>query len=52
MAKFSVCFETVVKDFDNLLGSLYEIKNESPEDHAKYMKAVAGLLERMGEKVK
>lgn len=52
VAKFSVCFETIVRDFDNLLGSLYEIKTSTPEDHEKYRKAVTGLMDRMAEKVK
>ncbi len=51
MAKFSVCFETVVRDFDNLLGALYEIKTTAPEEHKKYQNAVTGLLERMKEKL-
>lgn len=52
MAKFAVCFETVVRDFDNLLGALYEIKTTAPEEHEKYQNAVTGLLERMKEKLK
>ncbi|MFE0394734.1 DUF3102 domain-containing protein [Paenibacillus lactis] len=51
MAKFAVCFETVVRDFDNLLGALYEIKTTAPEEHEKYQNAVTGLLERMKEKL-
>lgn len=51
MAKFAVCFETVVKDFDNLLSAVYEIKTSLPDEHPKYQKAVASLIERMAEKV-
>ena len=52
MAKFAVCFETVVKDFDNLLGALYEIKTSAVDEYPKYQKAVGGLIERMAEKVR
>jgi len=51
MVKFAVCFETVVRDLDNLLGALYEIKTTAPEQHEKYQNAVTGLLERMKEKL-
>ncbi|RAR39644.1 DUF3102 domain-containing protein [Paenibacillus sp. MDMC362] len=52
MAKFAVIFETVVKDFDNLLGALYEIKTTAPDEHIKYLNAVSGLLGRMSDKAK
>ncbi|KOR90641.1 hypothetical protein AM231_06015 [Paenibacillus solani] len=52
MAKFAVIFETVVKDFDNLLGALYEIKTTAPDEHERFLNAVTGLLGRMSEKAK
>ncbi|QCT02707.1 hypothetical protein E6C60_1992 [Paenibacillus algicola] len=52
LAKFAVCFETVVRDFDNLLNTLYEIKTSVPEEYDKYSNAVNGLLSRMTEKLK
>lgn len=52
MAKFAVIFETVVKDFDNLLGALYEIRTTAPDEHARFLNAVTGLLGRMSEKAK
>lgn len=52
MAKFSVCFEAVVKDFDNLLSALYEVKTAASEEHPKFQRAVSSLLDRMLERVK
>ncbi|AZS17407.1 DUF3102 domain-containing protein [Paenibacillus lutimineralis] len=51
-AKFAAYFEAVVRDYDNLLSTLYEIQSSVPDEHIKYRTAVAGLLERMAEKIK
>lgn len=51
LAKFSVGFETIVRDFDNLLTTLYEIKTTVPDEYEKYRKAVNGLIGRMSEKL-
>jgi len=52
LAKFAVYFEAVTNNFGNLLSVLHEIKTNVPEEYEKYRNAAAGLLERMGEKVK
>ncbi|MDR9857851.1 DUF3102 domain-containing protein [Paenibacillus sp. VCA1] len=52
LAKFAVYFEAVTNNFSNLLSVLHEIKTNVPEEYEKYRNAAAGLLDRMGEKVK
>ncbi|WP_339321391.1 DUF3102 domain-containing protein [Paenibacillus sp. FSL W8-0194] len=52
LAKFAVYFEAVTNNFSNLLSVLHEIKTNVPEEYEKYRNAAAGLLNRMGEKVK
>lgn len=52
LAKFSVQFDAVVRDFDSLLGTLHEIKSVLPDEHAKYLKVVQALIDRMAEKAK
>ncbi|PLR93218.1 DUF3102 domain-containing protein [Bacillus sp. T33-2] len=47
--KFSVCFEQLVKNFGDLLGSLSEIQN--PTNQEKYKNAVRGLINKMSEKL-
>ncbi|MUG68659.1 DUF3102 domain-containing protein [Paenibacillus campinasensis] len=51
MAKFAVCFDTLVRDFDSLLSALYEIKTTAPEEHEKFNNAVKGLVSRMSDKI-
>jgi tetratricopeptide (TPR) repeat protein len=52
LAKFSVQFDAVVRDFDSLIGTLHEIKETLPEEHTKYQKVVQALIDRMADKVK
>ncbi|MFF2449347.1 DUF3102 domain-containing protein [Neobacillus sp. NPDC058068] len=47
--KFTVCFETLVKGFGDLLAALSDIKN--PEEQEKYKKAVTGLINKMSERL-
>jgi DNA repair exonuclease SbcCD ATPase subunit len=47
--KFSLCFESLVKGFGDLLGALSEIPD--PVDQKKYKQAVNGLINKMGEKL-
>ncbi|MBO0962362.1 DUF3102 domain-containing protein [Neobacillus sp. MM2021_6] len=49
VVKFSVCFETLVKGFGDLLGTLSDING--PEDQEKYKKAALGLINKMTEKL-
>ncbi|WP_274363731.1 DUF3102 domain-containing protein [Paenibacillus thermotolerans] len=49
--KFTYCFESLVKGFQDLLGALDEIKTATPEEHEKYKKAVVGLMNKMGERL-
>ncbi|URJ36578.1 DUF3102 domain-containing protein [Paenibacillus polymyxa] len=48
-AKFTVCFETLVKNFGDLLNSLEEITD--PDEQSKYKMAVKGLINKMSERV-
>jgi DNA repair exonuclease SbcCD ATPase subunit len=48
-AKFTVCFETLVKGFSDMLASLGEFKE--PEEHEKYKGAVRGLIDKMSERL-
>jgi hypothetical protein len=47
--KFTVSFESLVKGFSDLLGTLPEIKD--PADREKYKKATLGLINKMTEKL-
>lgn len=49
--KFSLCFETIVSNFKDLLSALDGIKDKDPESHEKYKNAVTGLLEKMSERL-
>jgi myosin heavy subunit len=49
--KFSVCFESLVTGFKDLLGSLDEVKAVDPEQHDKYKGAVVGLIGKMSERL-
>lgn len=49
--KFSIQFEVIVKQFNDLIGSLASIKASDAEAGAKYSKAVADLLGKMGERL-
>lgn len=50
LSKFSALFEIFVKSYDNLLGTLYEIKTAVPDEHPKYVQAVSTTLSRMQDK--
>lgn len=52
IAKFTVYFDTCVKDFGSLLGTLAEFKETDPEAHEKYKNAVIGLFGKMSERLK
>jgi hypothetical protein len=47
--KFSLCFETIVKDFNDLLGALSEINDTTQKE--KYKNAVSGLINKMAERL-
>jgi uncharacterized phage infection (PIP) family protein YhgE len=47
--KFSVCFETLVKGFGDLLGTLSDIKGPAAQE--KYKKATLGLINKMAERL-
>jgi len=47
--KFSLCFEALVKGFNDLLGALGEISD--PNTQAKYKGAVSGLIGKMSERL-
>lgn len=49
--KFSLCFESLVNGFDNLLRALEEVKIADPELYTKYKNAVTGLMGKMSEKL-
>lgn len=49
IAKFSFCFEALVSEFKDLLGTLEQI--EDPETVNKYKTAVKGLISKMSEKL-
>lgn len=49
--KFNVHFDTLVKDFKDLLGSLTVVEEMDPEAAAKYKNAVKKLISMMIEKV-
>ncbi len=49
--KFRVCFDSLVKGFHELLGTLAEIKESVPEAHDKYKNAVLGLIGKMEERL-
>lgn len=49
--KFNVHFDTLVKDFKDLLSSLTDVEGEDPEAAAKYKNAVKMLISKMIEKV-
>lgn len=49
--KFGVQFETLVKGFQDLLGTLNEIKEADPDAYDKYQNAVTGLIGKMSEKL-
>lgn len=51
IAKFTVYFDTLVKDFGNLIGALAEFKDTDPEAHEKYKNAVTGLFGKMSERL-
>lgn len=49
VVNFSVNFKSLVKGFEDLLGSLAEIKKTDTEEHEKYKNAVVGLINKMTE---
>ena len=49
--KFTVCFNVLVKGFQDLLGALAELNNTDPQAHVKYKKAVVGLIGKMSERL-
>lgn len=49
--KFSLCFDVVVRGFQDLLGALNQVKESDPEAHEKYKIAVSGLLGKMSERI-
>lgn len=51
IAKFTIYFDTLVKDFGSLLGSLSEAKETDPEAHEKYKNALKELIGKMSERL-
>lgn len=51
IAKFTIYFDTLVKDFGSILGSLSEVKETDPEAHDKYKKALQELIGKMSERL-
>jgi chromosome segregation ATPase len=49
--KYKVYFEEIVKNFQELLRSLSELKETDPDAYERYKKAVAGLLDKMQERL-
>ena len=49
--KFRITFDVLVKDFDNFLGALGEIKKAAPREYQKYEDAVIQLLDEMAKRV-
>ena len=49
--KFKVQFDSLVKGFQDLLGTLGEIETTDPESHEKYKGAVSGLIGKMSERL-
>lgn len=49
LAKFRVQFDTLTKGFNDILGTLDEIKGQSYEDYKKYQGAIVKLIDRMLE---
>lgn len=49
--KFTVYFESLVKDFKELLAALAELKGTDPEAYERYKNAVSGLLGKMSERL-
>lgn len=49
--RFRLCFESLTKGFQDLLGALGEVKEESPDAHDKYRSAVSGLIGKMSERL-
>ena len=47
VSDFTVNFKSLVQGFENLLGSLAEIKGTDTEEHEKYVHAVKGLVGKM-----
>lgn len=50
--KYTVCFDSLVKDFENLLGALDEIKETDIQEHERYKKTVAVLIEEITKSLK
>ena len=49
--KFSIYFDTLVRDFNNLLGALTEVKDVDTGKHAIYQDAVKKLIGKMSERL-
>ncbi|WP_416149472.1 DUF3102 domain-containing protein [Salipaludibacillus sp. HK11] len=51
IVKFGVRFDSLVEEFQGLLGTLDEIGKTDPDAQERYKKAIEGLLNKMGERV-
>jgi hypothetical protein len=49
--KYTLCFNHLVKGFQDLLGALDEIKKDSPDDHERYQHATLELISKMSAKL-
>jgi len=49
--KFKYCFDSLVRNFQEVLAALNEVQTQLPDSHEKYLVAVRGLLGKMSERL-